>query len=266
VQVEVRPLRQGGSSGVLAVTLSSGANVALAATVLAGRSRPGRMLAGVAAPAVPGPERCTSVELPVDLVPFLQHLDFRPAKDTPLLGGAAQAEFVGWLRLRDGSPLDAQVLTVLVDALPPHWAGDNGVQGRPRPWRCQCSTPNRLLPRSAAGCLDGSSPARRAVAGASTTATCGRPTGSCWRRPDKPGGCSNRRASSDRGGVTAAAGGQVADAGDQVARRAWQVLAVSAAGVFVVFVDATVVNIAFPALSADFPGVNRTGLSWVLNA
>jgi len=119
VQVEVRPLRQSGSSGVLAVTLSSGPSVALAATVLAGRRRPGRALAGVVAPAVPGPERCTSVELPVDLVPFLQHLDFRPAKDTPLLGGAAQAEFVGWLRLRDGSALDAQVLTVLVDALPP---------------------------------------------------------------------------------------------------------------------------------------------------
>jgi len=33
----------------------------------------------------------------------------------------------------------------------------------------------------------------------------------------------------------------------------------------VVFLDATVVNIAFPALSADFPSVNRTGLSWVLN-
>jgi MFS family permease len=48
--------------------------------------------------------------------------------------------------------------------------------------------------------------------------------------------------------------------------RAWQVLAISAAGVFVVFLDATVVNIAFPALSADFPGVTRAGLSWVLNA
>lgn len=45
-----------------------------------------------------------------------------------------------------------------------------------------------------------------------------------------------------------------------------QVLGVAAAGVFVVFLDATVVNIAFPALSADFPGVTRAGLSWVLNA
>ena len=52
----------------------------------------------------------------------------------------------------------------------------------------------------------------------------------------------------------------------RVDRRAWQVLAVTAAGVFVVFLDATVVNIAFPALSADFRPVTRAGLSWVLNA
>ena len=51
-----------------------------------------------------------------------------------------------------------------------------------------------------------------------------------------------------------------------VDRRAWQVLGVSAMGVFVVFIDATVVNIAFPALSAEFAGTTRAGLSWVLNA
>ncbi|VXC25581.1 MFS transporter [Nocardioides sp. AX2bis] len=54
--------------------------------------------------------------------------------------------------------------------------------------------------------------------------------------------------------------------GEQVPAHAWKVLAISAAGVFVVFLDATVVNIAFPALSADFPEVTRAGLSWVLNA
>lgn len=52
----------------------------------------------------------------------------------------------------------------------------------------------------------------------------------------------------------------------QVDPRAWKVLGVSAAGVFVVFLDATVVNIAFPALSADFEGTSRAALSWVLNA
>ncbi len=40
----------------------------------------------------------------------------------------------------------------------------------------------------------------------------------------------------------------------------------SAAAVYVVFLDATIVNIAFPAISASFPTVTRSGLSWVLNA
>ena len=48
-------------------------------------------------------------------------------------------------------------------------------------------------------------------------------------------------------------------------RQARQVLAVTAAGVYVVFLDTTVVNIAFPALQADFTDVTRAGLSWVLN-
>jgi len=53
---------------------------------------------------------------------------------------------------------------------------------------------------------------------------------------------------------------------DPIDPRAWKVLGVSAAGVFVVFLDTTVVNIAFPALSAEFTGTSRAGLSWVLNA
>ena len=53
---------------------------------------------------------------------------------------------------------------------------------------------------------------------------------------------------------------------EDVSANAWRVFAVSAAGVFVVFLDATVVNIAFPALQAEFSGVTRAGLSWVLNA
>jgi EmrB/QacA subfamily drug resistance transporter len=52
----------------------------------------------------------------------------------------------------------------------------------------------------------------------------------------------------------------------RVPAHAWKVLAVSAAAVYVVFLDATIVNIAFPAISADFAGTTRNGLSWVLNA
>ncbi|MGZ6792861.1 MAG: MFS transporter [Mycobacteriales bacterium] len=53
---------------------------------------------------------------------------------------------------------------------------------------------------------------------------------------------------------------------DGVSPQAWRVLGVSAAAVYVVFLDATIVNIAFPAISADFSSVSRSGLSWVLNA
>ena len=53
---------------------------------------------------------------------------------------------------------------------------------------------------------------------------------------------------------------------DRIPAHAWHVLAVSAAAVYVVFLDATIVNIAFPAISADFHDVSRSGLSWILNA
>ncbi len=44
------------------------------------------------------------------------------------------------------------------------------------------------------------------------------------------------------------------------------VLAVSAFGVFMAFVDATIVNVAFPDIRRSFPGTAFSDLSWVLNA
>ena len=44
------------------------------------------------------------------------------------------------------------------------------------------------------------------------------------------------------------------------------VLLVSSFGAFLAFLDATVVNIAFPDMRASFPGATISGLSWVLNA
>src|SRR3954452_22308500 len=44
------------------------------------------------------------------------------------------------------------------------------------------------------------------------------------------------------------------------------VLDVASLGVFVAFVDATIVNIAFPDIARSFPTVSIASLSWVLNA
>ena len=50
-----------------------------------------------------------------------------------------------------------------------------------------------------------------------------------------------------------------------VPARAWQVLAVTAVAVFMSFLDVTIVNIAFPALRADFASTDLAMLSWVLS-
>lgn len=47
--------------------------------------------------------------------------------------------------------------------------------------------------------------------------------------------------------------------------RHWQVLIVVTAGAFLANLDLFIVNVAFPAIRADFPDVGLSGLSWVLN-
>src|SRR5439155_13145209 len=48
-------------------------------------------------------------------------------------------------------------------------------------------------------------------------------------------------------------------------RRQWQVLLVLTAGAFLGNLDLFIVNIAFPAIQADFRGASLSGLSWVLS-
>lgn len=46
----------------------------------------------------------------------------------------------------------------------------------------------------------------------------------------------------------------------------WRILAVASTASFLVYLDVTVVNIAFPNIEAGFPGASRAGLAWVLAA
>jgi EmrB/QacA subfamily drug resistance transporter len=66
--------------------------------------------------------------------------------------------------------------------------------------------------------------------------------------------------------VTTTVPGAAAPAAEAITARAWRVLAVTSLGVFLVLLDTTIVNIAFPAISAAFPSTTRAALSWVLNA
>ena len=51
-----------------------------------------------------------------------------------------------------------------------------------------------------------------------------------------------------------------------VARSPWVVLISTSLAVFAVFLDTTILFVAFPSISADFADVSATSLSWVLNA
>ena len=44
-----------------------------------------------------------------------------------------------------------------------------------------------------------------------------------------------------------------------------RVLLVAAFGAFLAFLDATIVNVAFPSIQESFPDTSIGGLSWVLN-
>ena len=47
--------------------------------------------------------------------------------------------------------------------------------------------------------------------------------------------------------------------------RGWKVLMVTAVGVYLVSLDVTVVNVAFPAIAGDFSDTSRNALSWILS-
>src|SRR4051794_37011182 len=48
--------------------------------------------------------------------------------------------------------------------------------------------------------------------------------------------------------------------------RPWKVLLVTSVAVFMSFLDATIVNIAFPDIERSFPDASLGDLSWILNA
>ena len=122
---EVRPeaalVREGGaSSTVSSVLRGSDGGVVLQSVLTSGRARGGgQPYSVVGVPEVPGPEDCEPLALPVELVPYGQHFEHRPAAGPLPFSGGDRAELVAWVRLRADDPLDAAALTVLVDAMPP---------------------------------------------------------------------------------------------------------------------------------------------------
>jgi acyl-CoA thioesterase len=121
VRPEAELVREGGaSSTVSSVLRGADGGVVLQAVLTSGRPRGGgEPYTVVGMPQVPAPEDCTPLALPVELVPYGQHFEHRPAAGSLPFAGGDRAELVAWVRLRADDPLDSAALTVLVDAMPP---------------------------------------------------------------------------------------------------------------------------------------------------
>jgi len=122
--VEVRAgalqVREGGSSSTVSSVLRASGDIAVQAVLTSGRARGGgQAYTVVGMPQVRGPEECAPLALPVELVPYGQHFEHRPAAGPLPFSGGDRAELVAWARLRADDPLDTAALTVLADAMPP---------------------------------------------------------------------------------------------------------------------------------------------------
>ena len=111
--------RPGASTAIVTTETRQGGRTVLSmlTTMTAGRSGPSVQHAQppIAAP----PEQCEPLELPVEFVPFGQHVEIRPVGGALPLSGSDVAEMRAWLRLKPSIPFTAPVAAVLVDALAP---------------------------------------------------------------------------------------------------------------------------------------------------
>ncbi|MEM9612093.1 MAG: thioesterase family protein [Actinomycetota bacterium] len=84
------------------------------------------MQAPVAAPPMPAvapPERCEPFVVPVEFVPFTQHLDIRPTDGNLPFGGGTDPTLTAWIRLKeDDEAPDRGRLITLLDSLAPSYA------------------------------------------------------------------------------------------------------------------------------------------------
>jgi acyl-CoA thioesterase len=119
VDVRITDLRRGRSGASVRAEVHAGARRVLDVVSTFDRRREGPRYERFASPPVPSPEECEAFALPVELVPFTSHIEVRPTDDARPLSGGDDPELSAWIRLVDADLRPWQVVTVLLDALPP---------------------------------------------------------------------------------------------------------------------------------------------------
>jgi acyl-CoA thioesterase len=119
LDVSLTDLRRGRSSADMRAEVYAGSRRVLEVVSTFDRGRTGPHFERFPCPEVPQPETCEEFALPVELVPFTSHIEVRPTTESRPLAGGHDPELAAWIRLKDGDLEPWQVVTVLLDALPP---------------------------------------------------------------------------------------------------------------------------------------------------
>ncbi|MDQ1695136.1 MAG: hypothetical protein QOJ03_489 [Frankiaceae bacterium] len=120
-QLTVEVIRRGATATTLAaqVVPEDRPEAALQMQMLHGVAGTGPVVDGPPAPDVPAAEQCEPFSLPLELVPFGQNVEIRPATAARPLAGGERAELVAWIRILPTGMTPAETFLVLPDALPP---------------------------------------------------------------------------------------------------------------------------------------------------
>jgi acyl-CoA thioesterase len=107
-------------STVTAELYQGGERIALATAAFAAAREGGWAFHDAVAPAAPAPDALDTRGLPTPVMPPIAHrFEYRPVTNDRVFGGAARADTVSWLRLREPAPYDPVLLATVSDAHAP---------------------------------------------------------------------------------------------------------------------------------------------------
>jgi hypothetical protein len=112
-------MRRGGLSAVTRSLLYQGEALVMIGTALLAGEQDGPVMQACPAPPVPPAEECPPEHPPVEVVPFVQHLDIRMAGDARPLGGGTEPVLTAWLRPKEPAFSPPETALVLLDSMPP---------------------------------------------------------------------------------------------------------------------------------------------------
>ncbi|GAA2964940.1 acyl-CoA thioesterase [Actinokineospora diospyrosa] len=118
VRVSADLIKAGRSSSTVTARLEAGEKLALLATATFGGGDAGPQSPALPLSDIPDVEDLEPFTLPPGLVPFAQHIEFRPVGGVPLSGGDSPV-LTSWVRLVNPPARPESAATVLLDVLAP---------------------------------------------------------------------------------------------------------------------------------------------------